>query len=204
MNRSCALLSAMPCDRTAAEQMFSSICSGSFAEEWARSQPESITSMEFINSYLDVIPRVWTHINQMLNALNITMIPNATSGDLVKAFETYDVVGLLAHHVEDSFGKSCGIEFSDRIISSKDLEIIAPKEEAIIHLGVCRSIPFIEPLKAKCGQVRVIVSQAQVEPEFYLRAFAYTVQLWRNVGGDYVQRHLEVRNAMLDELGAKI
>lgn len=191
----------MPCDRIAAEYMFSKPYAGSFAEEWIRSQFKGLSQTELVRSYLEVIPKTWNEVIQILNEQDVTVIPNATSKDLVNVFSTHDIIGLLAHHVEDSHGRTYGIEFCDRLIDTHELEAIAPKRATTIHLGVCRSTQFIEPLKARCGYVRVIASQMQIEPEFFLRTFTRTVQLWRNVGGDYIERHVDVRNSMLRFLG---
>ena len=53
-----------------------------------------------------------------------------------------------------------------------------------------------------CDCVRVISSQAQVEPEFFLRTFTRTVQRWRKLNCDYVEAHICVRFAKLEALGA--
>lgn len=201
MIRSCSLLCAMPCDQSAASKLFSRIAIGSFAEEWRRSQPKNLTSNELITRYLVFVPHIWNELKNTLADFNVKMVPNATSEDLAEAFKTANVIALLAHHVDDSKAETGGIELFDRVISPDEIGLISPTSNAIIHLGVCRSVPFIEPLKTNCSQVRVIATQAQLEPAFFLSTFAYTVQHWRNVGGDYAERHLALRSEILSSLG---
>lgn len=193
----------MPCDRAAAKQIFSNvISSGSFAEEWIRSQTKALTIEETISAYLESIPRTWKSIENTLSRLDVAMISNATSEDLAKTFESYDydIVGLLAHHVESDVAEIRGIECFDKVITMEEIEKIAPTNEIIVHLGVCRSLSLIESFKARCEAVRVIASQAQVDPEFYLIDFAYTVNFWRKTGGDYIDRFLDFRNVILNIL----
>ena len=96
----CVLLSAMPCNRAAAEHMFSNAGTGSFAEEWIRSQPRRMGELELVQGYVEWIPRIWDDVARALAELKVTMIPNANSGHLAGAFACHDVVALLAHHVE--------------------------------------------------------------------------------------------------------
>lgn len=201
MNYSCSLLSAMPCDLSAASKLFSKVNQGSFAEEWRRSQPKNLTSNELTSRYLDFVPRIWNELKVTLGDFNVNMVSNATTEDLSEAFETANVIALLAHHVDDTNAEINGIELFNRVISPYEIGLISPTSNAIVHLGVCRSVSFIEPLKTNCSQVRVIASQAQVDPEFFLSTFAYTVRHWRNSGGDYVERHLALRSEILSRFG---
>lgn len=158
---------------------------------------------ELVADYLGKIPVVWEEVAARVERLGVDTFGDATVEDLSRAMEGYSVVVILAHHVEGSRGGLRGIELCDSVVDLDRLESIAPSKPSVVHLGVCRSSPvFIETFKARCGQVRVIASQAQVEPEFFLRTFAGTVRLWRRDGGDYVQAHVKFRNAMLDSLGA--
>lgn len=203
MTRDCALLSGMPCSRGAAERMFSACEVGSFADEWINSQARHMAVEELVGDYLGKVPVVWEQVAASVEGLGVDMFGDATVDDLSRALETYSVVAILAHHVEASRSGLRGIELCDTVVDLDRLENIAPSRPGVVHLGVCRSSSvFIETFKSRCGQVRVIASQAQVEPEFFLRTFAGTVRLWRRDGGDYVQAHVKFRNAMLDSLGA--
>ncbi|MCM8623684.1 MAG: hypothetical protein NFW16_18605 [Candidatus Accumulibacter sp.] len=183
--------------------MFSTREVGSFAEEWISSQSRHMAAEELVADYLGKVPTVWNEVAASVEGLGVIMFGNATVDDLASALETYSVVALLAHHIERSPSGLSGIELCNTVVDLDRLASIAPARPGVVHLGVCRSSSvFIETFKSRCGQVRVIASQAQVEPEFFLRTFAGTVQLWRRDGGDYVQAHVKLRNAMLDSLGA--
>jgi hypothetical protein len=201
VNASCALLSGMPCSKAAIKRMFASASVGSFAEEWIRSQTQSMTMPQLIEGYLRFVRPVWAEVRHMLYGLDVTMVKDATAVDLANALASYDVVALLAHHIEVPPGRALGIELCGEVIDMHSLAAIAPTQPIVVHLGVCRSTVLIETLKARCSHVRVISSHAQVEPAFFLRVFAHTVHLWRRDGGDYVQANVALRMAMLDTLG---
>ena len=199
----CALICTLPSDRTAVERMFASPAPGSFGEEWIRSQPSHTGHAGCVESYLDFFLPVWSEAVRALAGLEIAMISNASSDNFAESFGVFDVIGVLAHHVEDPpRGQLPGIECIDKTITLPELAAIAPVGPAVVHLGVCRSVGFSGALKARCGSVIVISSQAQVEPEFFLRTFTKTAELWRTVRCNYVEAHTSVRFAMLNALGA--
>ena len=90
---------------------------------------------------------------------------------------------------------------NDQIVDQSRLSEIAPKKQSVVHLGVCRSIPFVAPLKSNNSSVRVICSENRVDPEFFLRCFTKGIQYWRAQGNNYVDAHVQVRMSMLKELG---
>lgn len=201
MSTDCALLSGMPSTFAGAKRMLINKHTGSFAAEWIGSQAQARSLPEMLNSYLEHIPAIWSEVADLLKDLEVDIIGDARVAQLQCAFETKEVVGILAHHNDapDSFAQ--GIELSDTTLSVDALASIAPVRPIVVHLGICRSKILIEAIKSRCSRVRVIASHAQVDPEFFLRTFARTVQLWRHSEGDYVAAHVQLRMAMLDRLG---
>lgn len=201
MSVDCVLVSGMPFSQRAAERLFENVSEGTFAAEWVRAEP-NLSREELVKHYVYTMSRFWAETATGVAGLGIKLVPNAKISDLEVALSTHPVVVILAHHVETNLRESVGMEFTDGVISANDIRKIAPTFPSVVHLGVCRSLEaFPQPFKARCGSVRVLVSQGQAEPEFVLRTFVATVRLWRQLLCDYVEAYVRIRNAMLDSLG---
>jgi len=192
----------MPCDASSAERMLSRPSSGSFAAELLAAYPESRTTSELLRLYMGGVPRLWQEAQASLTGLAVCFVPSGTRSDLGQVLQGYNVVALLAHHAFDNEGVSAGIELgSGECLTIEDMSLIAPRVPSVIHLGVCRSACFIGPLKSRCSSVRVVASQGEQDPEFFLRSFIATVRHWRASEKDYIEAHMDIRNSVLTGLG---
>lgn len=199
MTLDCALLSGIPCTRDGATQAFLNPRTGSFAEEWLQSSSAVNAEMHLVDKYLTGIPNTWSQIAVGLSALGVRTIANATVADLEQALAEFSVVAILAHHVQGDGGQTVGIEMSDTVVEPRTICAMSATSPQVVHLGVCRSANTLAaPFKSRCSSVRVIGSQSQIEPQFFLRTFGMTVKLWRQEGGDYVDAFIKLRTAMLD------
>lgn len=202
MTTSCAVLCGMPCSIATAEQMFRTMTEHSYACEWITGNI-NVPAEQLVDAYMRDLPAVWNETVTQLSHLDVRTVADATSHDLANAFTQCDVTILVAHHVQASDLTSIGIELTDRVLQIDEIPVISPtSHKAVVDLlGVCRSVPFIPAVKARCSSVRVIARETRMDPVGQLRLIPQILRAWRAAGGDYVQTISNLRFEMLRALG---
>jgi hypothetical protein len=201
MNGRTCLVVALPTDRASAIGFFTNPRAGSFAEEWAVSNPQCNGPRELGDAYQRNFLSVLGRTTLELRRLGVVYLPNAKFCDLIKAFEIFDLILLLAHHVQNDLSIAGEIELWDRTISVNELANIAPtKSSAVVHLGVCHSTHLIPALKARNQEVRVIASQLTVDPVFFILQSLNTLQYCEAKRVDYVSALVDTRLAIVNSM----
>lgn len=200
MRQTLALLAAIPTDERAASIMFDEVAEGSFAEEWRRGKPELCLPSELSDAYSATVVSRWRTASQALRESGHVVIPDVTKTQLRNALREFDVVALLAHHVQTDVNALGAIELADCMLDEELLASMSPERPSIVHLGVCRSVGFTQALKRRCSSTRVISSRLTVDPEFFLELVRGTVSSWLG-NEDYAEAHARLRFALFDRLG---
>jgi hypothetical protein len=202
MTTSCAVLCGMPCSIATAEQMFRAVSEHSYAIEWITGNV-NVPVEQLVDAYMRDLPVVWHDVVAQLSSLDVRTVADATSDDLAGAFSQCDVTILVAHHVQADDLASIGIELADGVLEIAEIPAISPmSRKAVVDLlGVCRSVPFIPLVKARCSSARVIARETRMDPVAQLRLIPQVLRAWRANGGDYVQTITNLRFEMLRALG---
>lgn len=202
MTASCAVLCGMPCSRPTAEQTFRELAEHSYAIEWITGNVD-VSAAKRVDAYMRDLPLVWQEVQDQLSRLEVRAVPNATRQDVADAFSECEVTILVAHHVQAHDLASIGIELSDGVLEVAQIPAISPTScKAVVDLlGVCRSLPLIPLVKARCGAARVIARETGVDPVAQLRLIPQVLTAWRARGGDYVETLVNLRLEMLKALG---
>ena len=202
MTSSCAVLCGMPCSNVTAEKMFRAMTDHSYALEWITGNVD-VPTERLVDAYMGDLPVVWHEAAAQLSSLDVRTVADATSRDLADAFSECDVTILVAHHVQADDLASIGIELTDGVLKVADIPAISPtSSKAVVDLlGVCRSVPFIPLVKARCSSARVIARETRMDPVAQLQLIPRVIRAWRADGGDYVQTIINLRFEMLRALG---
>lgn len=202
MSTSCAVLCGMPCSIATAKQMFCAMTENSYAIEWITGNVD-VPAGRLVDTYMRDLPAVWNEVEAQLSSLDVRTVADANSHDLADAFCQCDVTILVAHHVQAEDLASIGIELADGVLEVASIPAISPtSNKAVVDLlGVCRSVPFIPLVKARCSSARVIARETRMDPVAQLRLIPQVLRAWRADGGDYVQTITNLRFEMLRALG---
>lgn len=201
MTSSCAVLCGMPCSKPTAELIFRELAEHSYSLEWIRGNVD-VSAAKRVDAYMRDLPPVWQEVQEQLLALDVWAVPDATRQDVAAAFSKFDVTILIAHHVQANDLASIGIELSDGVLEVEEIPSISPTScKAVVDLlGVCRSLPFIPLVKARCGAARVLARETRIDPVAQLRLIPQVLAAWRARGGDYVENLVNLRLEMLRAL----
>lgn len=196
--KSLRLLSAVPSEPDNVRIGFAKSAPGSFLDEYRRSRPLLRTIDELAEDYMSRIPATLDEIEELSSRWPFVLIRESKISDLSDALSDGDIIALLGHHVPSEISDAGKIELSDGLLDYNELSIIAPtRPYSLVHLGVCRSAPFINAFKARTSSIKVIASELDVDPYFFLRLVQKTAVLMFESGEDYATAMARIRFALL-------
>lgn len=187
------LLCAFPTTKEAAKEYFKRRPHASFCIEFIRSQGNQLDPEEIFEAYLK-----WAKILQTpfanLPELEISLIPNARSDDLMLAMKECEIIIIAAHNA------TVGIEMLDRVVPFDEISLHSPRTPAIIHTYICNSESFAHNFKKNCAAVRVVTNKLAIDPLYAIQDFYHIAKYWRHHKIDYIDALFQIRLAMIKQL----